>query len=100
LKRHFAEQSMANRAHYDRIFAQLRKHYVPLEPELPKIQVPTLLLWGDQDRVLDVSSIGVMQPLLKRPSVVIMQNCGHVPMLERPAETAQHYQDFLDAIRG
>ncbi|WP_289535376.1 alpha/beta hydrolase [Pseudomonas sp. SO81] len=100
LKRHFAEQSMANRAHYDQVFAQLREHYVPLEPELPKIQVPTLLLWGDQDRVLDVSSIEVMKPLLKQPSVVIMQNCGHVPMLERPAETARHYQDFLDAVRG
>lgn len=100
LKRHFAEQSMANRDHYDRIFAQLREHYVPLEPELPKIQVPTLLLWGDQDRVLDVSSIEVMKPLLRQPSVVIMKACGHVPMLERPAETAQHYQDFLSASRG
>lgn len=99
LKRHFAEQSMANREHYDRVFAQLRERYVPLEPELAKIQVPTLLLWGDQDRVLDVSSIAVMKPLLKQPTVVIMKNCGHVPMLERPAETAQHYQEFLNANR-
>jgi len=97
LKRHFAEQSMANQAHYDKIFAQLRDHYVPLEPELPKIQAPTLLLWGDRDRVLDVSSIEVMQPLLRKPSVVIMQNCGHAPMIERPEETARHYQAFLDA---
>ena len=100
MKRHFAEQSMANREHYDRIFAQLRERYVPLEPELPRIQVPTLLLWGDQDRVLDVSSIEVMKPLLQKPSVVIMQNCGHVPMLERPEETARHYEDFLSANRG
>lgn len=100
LKRHFAAQSMANRTHYDRVFAQLREQYVPLEPELPRIQVPTLLLWGDQDRVLDVSSIEVMKPLLKKPSVVIMKNCGHVPMLERPDETARHYQDFLDANRA
>ena len=34
--------------------------------------------------MLDVSSIEVMRPLLKRPSVVIMENCGHVPMVERP----------------
>lgn len=100
LKKHFAEQSMASRDHLDCIFAQLRERYVPLEPELPNIQVPTLLLWGDQDRVLDVSSIEVMKPLLKKPSVVIMQQCGHVPMLERPDETARHYQDFLNANRG
>lgn len=98
LKRHFAEQSMANQAHYDKIFAQLREHYVPLEPELPKIQAPTLLLWGDRDRVLDVSSIEVMKPLLREPSVVIMKDCGHAPMIERPEETAQHYQAFLDDL--
>lgn len=97
LKQHFAEQAMANSAHYDKIFAQLRERYVPLEPELPKITAPTLLLWGDRDRVLDVSSIEVMQPLLRKSSVVIMKDCGHAPMIERPEETAKHYQDFLDA---
>jgi pimeloyl-ACP methyl ester carboxylesterase len=99
LKRHFAEQSMANQAIYDKIFRQLRERYVPLEPELPKIQVPTLLLWGEQDRVLDVSSIEVMKPLLKQPSVVIMPDCGHAPMIERPEDTARHYQAFLDSLR-
>ena len=99
LKRHFAEQSMANQAIYDKIFRQLRERYVPLEPELPKIQVPTLLLWGEQDRVLDVSSIEVMKPLLKQPSVVIMPDCGHAPMIERPEDTARHYQAFLDSLK-
>ena len=99
LKRHFAEQSMANQAIYDKIFSQLRERYVPLEPELPKIQVPTLLLWGEQDRVLDVSSIEVMKPLLKQPSVVIMPDCGHAPMIERPEDTARHYQAFLDSLK-
>jgi len=98
LKRYFAEQSVANREHYDRVFAQLRSDYVPLEPELPKIKAPTLLLWGDQDRVLDVSSIEVMKPLLQRPSVVVMKDCGHAPMIERPEETARHYQAFLDSL--
>ena len=98
LKRHFAEQSMANQQLYDRIFNQLRERYVPLEPELPKIQVPTLVLWGDHDRVLDVSSIEVMQPLLQKPTVVVMKDCGHAPMLERAEETAGHYQAFLDSL--
>lgn len=98
LKRHFAEQSMANQAHYDMIFAQLREQYVPLEPELPKIEVPVLVLWGDKDRVLDVSSIEVMKPLLKKSTVIVMRDCGHAPMIERPGETAQHYQAFLDSL--
>jgi len=98
VKQYLAERAMANNAHYQAVFEQLVTRYIPLEPELGKITAPTLLLWGDQDRVLDVSSIEVMRPLLQHPSVVIMQACGHAPMIERPAETAAHYQAFLDAI--
>lgn len=99
LKQYLAEQSMANAAHYDQVFQQLVERYIPLEPELPKIQAPTLLLWGRQDRVLDVSSIDVMQPLLAKPSVVIMDNVGHAPMLERPEESARLYRRFLDGLK-
>ena len=98
LRQALAQRSIANSAHNERVFAQLVSRYIPLEPVLPKIQAPTLLLWGAQDRVLHVSSIEVMQPLLQRPSVVIMQDCGHAPMLERPEETAEHYQAFLDNV--
>ena len=100
VQRYMAEQASARSEQNDKVFKHLRERYIPLEPELPKIQAPTLLLWGDKDRVLDVSSIEVMRPLLKKPSVVIMKDCGHVPMIERPEETAQHYQAFLDGIKG
>lgn len=100
LKQYLAMRAMASHDFNQKIFSQLRERYVPLEPELAKIQVPTLLLWGDQDQVLDLSSIKVMQPLLKQPSVVIMQACGHLPMIERPEETAEHYQKFLDGIKS
>ncbi|MBM7062192.1 alpha/beta fold hydrolase [Pseudomonas sp. UL073] len=98
VQQYLGELAVANSDRNSKIFRQLVERYIPLEPELPKIQAPTLLLWGDQDRVLDVSSIAVMKPLLKRPSVVIMKDCGHAPMLERPAESAEHYQRFLDSL--
>ncbi|WP_207884456.1 alpha/beta fold hydrolase [Pseudomonas sp. 30_B] len=95
LEHYLAERSLERSAFNNRVFQQLRERYIPLEPELPKITAPTLLLWGDRDRVLDVSSIDVMKPLLKKPSVAILRDCGHVPMIERPEETAQLYLDFL-----
>jgi pimeloyl-ACP methyl ester carboxylesterase len=100
VRRYMAEQASARSAQNDKVFSHLRERYIPLEPELPKIQAPTLLLWGDKDRVLDVSSIEVMKPLLKNPTVVIMKNCGHVPMIERPEETAGHYQEFLNSVKS
>lgn len=100
LKQYLAERAMASHDFNQKIFNQLRERYIPLETELAKIQVPTLLLWGDQDQILDVSSIKVMQPLLKQPTVVIMQACGHLPMIERPEETAEHYQTFLGSVKS
>lgn len=99
LKRYLGERAMANAAHHDQVFQQLVERYIPLEPELPRIQAPTLLLWGRQDRVLDVSSIDVMQPLLQKPSVMIMDSVGHAPMLERPLESALLYRHFLQGLK-
>ena len=97
LKNHLARLAMANETHYQQIFTQLVERYIPLEPQLPKITAPVLLLWGRQDRVLDVSSIQIMQPLLQKPSVSIMDGVGHAPMLERPQESALRYRQFLQS---
>ena len=98
LKGYFAEQAIANSAHYDQVFAHLIERYIALEPELPKIQAPTLIIWGAEDRALHVSSVEVMQPLLRKPSVVIMPDTGHAPMIERAELTAHHYRTFLQAL--
>ncbi|SDU24209.1 Pimeloyl-ACP methyl ester carboxylesterase [Pseudomonas pohangensis] len=100
LKQLVIDKAIASHEFNQEIFAQLLEHYIPLEPVLARIKVPVLLLWGAQDKVFDVSSIEVMKPLLKQPSVVIMQDCGHAPMVERPEETATHYEAFLDSIKG
>lgn len=100
LRDYLAERSLQRSAFNGMVFQQLRERYIPLEPELPKISAPTLLLWGDRDRALDVSSIDVMKPLLKKPSIAILRDCGHVPMIERPEETARLYLDFLKQSHG
>lgn len=59
------------------------------------LSMPTLVLWGALDRVLDVSSVAVYQEHLPNPSIVIMKDCGHTPMVEKPAEAAAIYVTFL-----
>ena len=70
-----------------------------LEPVLGDIQEPVQIIWGELDRILDVSSVDVMRPLLPQAEVIIMKDTGHIPMLERPAETAAHYLSFLENIK-
>ncbi len=67
-------------------------------PLLDQIEVPVLIIWGEYDRILDVSSIERMRPLLPQAEVIIMEDTGHIPMLERPAETAEHYHQFLTQV--
>ncbi len=69
-----------------------------LEPILADIEAPALILWGEYDRLTDVSAVDVMRPLLPEADVVIMKNTGHLPMLEHPGETAGHYLEFLEKI--
>lgn len=98
LKGYFAEQATSKNARYEQVFTHLVERYIPLEPELPKIQAPTLIIWGAEDRVLDVSSIDAMKPLLREASVVILPETGHAPMIEQPELTAQHYRAFLQTL--
>ena len=65
---------------------------------LPALSLPALVIWGRQDRVLDVSSVEVMRPMLPHASVTIMEQTGHLPMLERPAASAKCYHQFLSSL--
>ena len=59
------------------------------------LSMPTLVVWGEKDRILDVSSVAVYESHLPDSSIVIMKNVGHSPMAERPEEAAALYLTFL-----
>ena len=92
-----ADKALTHREFNRKVFAELQQQQLDLAPYLPKIKAPTLLLWGDQDRVIDISSIEVFQRNLTsaKTSVSILPNIGHLPMLEQPGETAKRYSAFL-----
>jgi abhydrolase domain-containing protein 6 len=66
-----------------------------LEAVAREIRVKTLILWGDTDRVVPSSSAAVLQKGIENSKAILMRDCGHVPMLERPKETARYYLDFI-----
>src|SRR5208337_2543477 len=68
-----------------------------LEPFLPMILAPVCIIWGDHDRILDVSGASILEKGLKNHQTVIMKDTGHVPMMEKPPETAAAYMNFLKA---
>jgi pimeloyl-ACP methyl ester carboxylesterase len=70
-----------------------------LAPVLPRIQAPVLILWGDQDKMLDAGGVVFLEKNLKDYRTVIMKDTGHCPMIERPEETAKAYRSFLNEKR-
>ena len=99
IKAHFAKLSMAKRELNDYIFEFLRDdNFEDLALELPNISAPVQIIWGENDRILHVSSIEVMKPLLENETIVILPNTGHGPMMERPQKTAQALDRFIKSL--
>lgn len=94
-KKLLLEEAQKHKAGNERIFKQLLAEIGSLELDLPKIKARTLVLWGDQDRVLDVSCVQAFEKGLANCTTVIMKDCGHLPMIERPEEAARHYLAFV-----
>ncbi|OTG69270.1 alpha/beta hydrolase [Acinetobacter sp. ANC 4470] len=60
------------------------------------IEAPTLILWGKQDKIINVEAASELQSLLKRAETpVILNNVGHMPILEAEQQVALHYLPFL-----
>jgi pimeloyl-ACP methyl ester carboxylesterase len=62
---------------------------------LPEIVCPTLVVWGDGDRVISVRDADVYTELIANARKVILPDTGHVPMLERPARFNELLEGFL-----
>ena len=94
LKSHFAEMAVQSKDFNKKVFIEATPGN-QLETIMREIRAKTLILWGDTDRVLSVSSAQVLQKGIENSKVIILKDCGHMPMIEKPEETAQHYLEFI-----
>ncbi|MGD0820784.1 MAG: alpha/beta hydrolase [Desulfomonilia bacterium] len=95
-----AEKAVESSAFTKKMWIDLNTHDVDLLPLLPTLKLPVLVIWGDHDRILHVSTTEILKRSLPDSEIIIMKDCGHMPMVERPQETAQYYVAFLDKKRA
>jgi pimeloyl-ACP methyl ester carboxylesterase len=76
----------------NRIFGQIATDSV--EQRIRGMQVPALIVWGDRDRAIHVGTADILHGLLPRSQVIIMRDVGHLPMIERPRQSAEDYLRF------
>jgi pimeloyl-ACP methyl ester carboxylesterase len=64
--------------------------------ELGAVRAPTLLLWGEGDALVPAAVAEAFAAALPHARLVLVRGAAHVPMLERPDETAAALLDFLE----
>jgi len=97
IKRYLAQEAIDHYPLNQKIYKQIHNaaDTPPLEVTLSGLPVPTLILWGASDQVLHASGGGILQSVMPKAKLVIMEDVGHLPMIETPKESAKLYLNFL-----
>jgi len=66
-----------------------------LRERLYRITAPTLIVWGDDDRLVPFEHAKAYQAGIAKARLVTIEKSGHVPVLENPAQTARVITEFL-----
>lgn len=67
---------------------------------LAEIDDPTLLVWGRDDRVVPASDAEGYTQRIPGAELHIFEDCGHVPMAERPVRFNRLLGEFIERPRG
>lgn len=71
-----------------------------LDGRLKELKVPTLILTGDDDRIVPTKQSVRAASEIPGAKLVVIPNCGHVPQEEKPQEFLSALEEFLtDLIR-
>jgi pimeloyl-ACP methyl ester carboxylesterase len=69
-------------------------HY-EIRDRLPEITCPTLIVWGEHDRLVTVRDADLFAELIPKSRKVVFGDTGHVAMLERPEAFNALLEEFL-----
>jgi len=67
-----------------------------MSSDLPNIETPTLLIWGENDLVTPPEVAVEFNSLLPNSDLIWIKKCGHAPMMEHPKEFNRILFNWLD----
>lgn len=91
-----AQERIQNAALEARIFETIVDHSV--EAQISGMATPSLIVFGNQDRIIAVDTATALNKLLPNSKVVLVENAGHVAMFEKPQQCANDYVSFREAL--
>lgn len=71
---------------------------VKLDAIVKNITVPTLIVWGEKDRIIHPNNGKLFHETIKNSQLSVFEDIGHIPLLEDPKRTAETIDGFLEEI--
>ena len=72
----------------------------PLEQHFSGLLTPALIVGGELDRIVPPASVKTLAKVFTRAQTIVVQDMGHGPHIEAPAQTAQDYLAFRAKLAG
>jgi pimeloyl-ACP methyl ester carboxylesterase len=66
-----------------------------LQDVMRTIHQPTLVVWGQQDRLVPPDHARILEAKLPQSRTILFDECGHLPQLEQPGQFNAAVLDFL-----
>lgn len=66
-----------------------------LSSKYQEIPIPVLIIWGENDEVINKSIGERLHKDIKNSTFVALENCGHIPQEEYPYKTINIMDDFI-----
>lgn len=68
-----------------------------IDESLQNIMVPTLLIWGKEDRVIPIEYAKQFVSSIRDCKFLELEDCGHLPHVEKPDIFSESILEFLDS---
>ena len=85
--------------HYQQVWDIINLYDDKLYQGVPT-QFPTLIIWGKEDKIYDISGANRLQECIAGSQAIQLPKAGHLLLMENAMEVASKYVGFLQTARG
>lgn len=89
-------ESRTVRANLARMVMRIARRKAEWADELPRLRIPTLILWCERDRICPLANAGELNALIQDSRLVVLERHGHLGVIERPEFFADHIAQFVE----
>ena len=100
LRPELEDSNLRNQTTTARLIWQPRGYDPHLAKWLHRIDVPTLLVWGANDRLYPQDYALAWKKLIPGAQLVVIPECGHLPHVEQPQAFVAALENFLAGMRA